>query len=198
MRHRRLHLIVFGAQGAGKGTQAKVLCDRFGLVHVNTGDRLREMAEEPSPIGERISKTLKRGHLIGDDLVTEIIELQIGGIPPDTGFVLDGYPRNVYQAEQLHRILQGFGRLDPKPVFINFEVPLDKLVPRLLKRRRLEGRHDDVAPAIEQRHLLYQERTQPVLESVTGWADVVTVNGDRPIPDVSEEMLTMLPHAEAT
>ncbi|MDP9212310.1 MAG: nucleoside monophosphate kinase [bacterium] len=196
MRHRRLHLIVFGAQGVGKGTQAKILAERFGLVHANTGERLREMAEEQSAIGARISETLKRGHLVSDELATEMIELQVGGIPPDTGFVLDGYPRNLYQAEQLHRILAGLGRLDPKPVFINFEVPQPKLVERLLKRREIEGRHDDIEPVIKQRHELYQEQTEPVLDAVKDWADIVQVDGDQLVGAVAEETIRKLPNAE--
>src|SRR5688500_9500366 len=102
MAHKLMHLMIFGGQGAGKGTQAKLLSREYGLVHIELGHRLREMADEQSPIAPRISEMVKRGHLIPDDLATEIIELQIGGIPPDTGFILDGYPRTVDQAGQLH------------------------------------------------------------------------------------------------
>ncbi|MEX2043500.1 MAG: nucleoside monophosphate kinase [Patescibacteria group bacterium] len=194
MSHRLLHLVIFGGQGAGKGTQAKLLSTEYGLVHIEIGNRLREMAEEQSPIASRISETLRQGHLIPDDLVTEIIELQLGGIPPNTGFILDGYPRTVDQAGQLHHMLRGFNRLDPKPAFINLDVPKGELTKRLLKRRQLEGRHDDIAPVIKRRHTLYHEQTRPVLDAVKEWADVITVNGDQPPESVVKEIKAKLQH----
>lgn len=194
MNHRLLHLVITGAQGAGKGTQAKLLSAEFGLVHIEIGNRLREMAEEQSPIASRISETLRQGHLIPDDLVTEIIELQLGGIPPDTGFILDGYPRTVDQAGQLHHMLRGFNRLDPQPVFINLEVPQGELTKRLLKRRQREGRHDDIAPVIKRRHRLYHEQTRPVLDAVKEWAAVVDVNGNQPVEAVAKELKAKLTH----
>lgn len=194
MSHRLLHLVISGGQGAGKGTQAKLLSTEYGLVHIEIGNRLREMAEEQSPIASRISESLRQGHLIPDDLATEIIELQLGGIPPNTGFILDGYPRTVDQAGQLHHMLRGFNRLDPKPVFINLDVPKGELTRRLLKRRQLEGRHDDIAPVIKRRHALYHEQTRPVLDAVKEWADVITVNGDQPPESVAKEIKAKLPH----
>ena len=194
MSHRLLHLIISGAQGAGKGTQAKLLSTEFGLVHVEIGNRLREMAEEQSPIASRISESLKQGHLIPDDLATEIIELQLGGIPPNTGFILDGYPRTVDQAGQLHHMLRGFNRMEPQPVFIDLDVPKEELIKRLLKRRQLEGRHDDIAPVIKRRHMLYHEQTRPVVEAIAEWAKVITINGDQPIEGVQKEIRSKLPH----
>lgn len=194
MSHRLLHLVICGAQGAGKGTQAKLLSAEFGLVHIEIGNRLREMAEEQSPIASRISESLRQGHLIPDDLATEIIELQLGGIPPNTGFILDGYPRTVEQAGQLHYMLRGFSRLQPKPAFIELDVPRGELTKRLLKRRQLEGRHDDIAPVIKRRHALYQEQTRPVLDAVKEWAEVVTVNGNQAPESVLKEIKSKLPH----
>jgi adenylate kinase len=194
MSHRLLHLVIFGGQGAGKGTQAKLLSSEYGLVHIEIGNRLREMAEEQSPIASRISESLRQGHLIPDDLATEIIELQIGGIPPNTGFILDGYPRTVDQAGQLHHMLRGLGRMDPRPIFIDLDVPKTELTKRLLKRRQLEGRHDDIAPVIKRRHVLYEEQIRPVLDVVKDWADVITVNGNQSVETVTKEIKAKLPH----
>ncbi|MDZ4247782.1 MAG: nucleoside monophosphate kinase [Patescibacteria group bacterium] len=197
MSHRLLHLVIIGAQEAGKGTQAKLLSTEYGLVHIEIGNRLREMAQEQSPIAPRISETIKQGHLIPDDLATEIIELQLGGIPPNTGFILDGYPRTVDQAGQLHHMLHGFNRLEPQPVFINLEVPKSELSKRLLKRRQLEGRHDDIAPVIKRRHALYHEQTRPVLDAVKEWAAVIDVNGNQSVEAVAKEIKTKLPNGKS-
>lgn len=192
------HLIIFGGQGSGKGTQAKRLEKEFGVVYVGMGDVLREMAKEQSPIGRRIDEIVnQKGQLISDELATEIIELQLGSIPPGTGFVLDGYPRTVVQAGQFKDMLEGLGRLTPQPVFLNLLVPREESKRRLKKRREIEGRHDDTAPLIEKRLAIYDKQTKPLLDSVKPWARVVDIDGNQPIPAVTDSILKELKRATA-
>jgi adenylate kinase len=191
------HLIIFGGQGAGKGTQAKRVGKQFGLVYIGLGDVLRQMAGEDTPVGRRIDQTInQQGRLMPDDLVSEIAAMQIGSLPPSVGFMLDGYPRTVGQAVQLKKILAGQGRLTPKPTFINLKVPKAEVKQRLTKRRRIEKRHDDIGPIIDTRLALYAKETKPVLDKVKGWAKVIDVDGNQPIPQVTEEILTKLGDAK--
>ena len=189
MPNKQLHLIIFGGQGAGKGTQAARLAGRFGLVHINTGDVFRELAEEDSKWGRRAKEVLSRGELMPDDITNHAVEAKIGELPPTVGFILDGYPRTEAQAETLHQTLQRMNRLQPKPVFIQLEVPRDELVQRLEKR----GRHDDVAELIETRLRIFKEQTEPLIESVGHWAEVISINGNQSVAAVTEEIERELP-----
>lgn len=186
------HLVVFGSQGAGKGTQARLLSKHFGVVYIGLGDMLREMASEKGPMAKRIDEALLRGHLVPDELASEIAGSQLGNIPPATGFVLDGYPRSVAQAALLKRTLTGLGRLNPKPIFINLQVPKRQLLDRLQKRRQIEKRHDDIKPVIDQRLSTYHEQTKPVLDSIKEWAEVVDINANQPIESVTKDIIAAI------
>jgi adenylate kinase len=196
MPNQQHHLIIFGGQGAGKGTQAKLLAKRYGLIYLGTGEIFRELAEENTPMGTRVKQILEQGNLVPDDLTDQIVALKLGEIPPSVGFVLDGYPRNLSQAKNFKHTLSGLDRLLPKPVFINLRVPRDEQLKRLRKRRYTEGRYDDTEAGITQRLKIYDEHTQPVLDAVKDWAAVVRINGDQPIEEVTTEIIGKLEKTE--
>jgi adenylate kinase len=188
MPNTQLHLIIFGGQGAGKGTQAKILAKQYGLIYLGTGELFREMAEEDTPMGERVKKILEGGNLVPDDLTDQIVALKLGEIPPRVGFILDGYPRNLSQAKAFHHTLSGLDRLLPKPIFLNLRVPRDEQLTRLRKRRYTEGRYDDTEAGIAQRLKIYDEHTKPVLEAVKDWAHVLRIDGNQPVEAVTKEI----------
>lgn len=184
------HLVIFGPQGSGKGTQAKILAERFGLVYLGTGELFREMAEEGSPIAERLRKILASGELVSDDLTGQIVAQKLGDIPPSVGFILDGYPRNIAQANFFRKTLEGLERTVPKPIFIYLGVPQEEVLERLRKRRKLEHRIEDKTDeAIVQRLKLYEEKTAPLLDEVADWAEIIHINGNQPIAAVTKDII---------
>jgi adenylate kinase len=181
-----------GAPGAGKGTQAARLAERLGAAHLEVGALLRQMASQDSPLGTQIRELIAGGSLVPDDLTDEIVGERLRALPPDQGFVLDGYPRTVRQARALQRLLAELGRLEPRPVFVHLDVPRDVLMARLRRRRDLEDRSDDSDDVIARRLEVYEAETAPVRDAVTNWADVVTINGDQSPEAVADEIAAAL------
>jgi adenylate kinase len=176
---------MLGAPGAGKGTQAERLAAQLGAAHLEAGALFRQIASEDSPLGAQIREALVHGRLVPDDLTDEVVGEQLRALPPDRGFVLDGYPRSVRQAQALHRLLSELGRLNPRPVFLYLDVPRDVLMERLRRR----GRADDTDAVIAERLEVYEAETAPVRDAITDWADVVTIDGDQPPDAVAREVL---------
>lgn len=186
------HLVIFGAQGSGKGTQAKRLVERLGVIYIGLGDILREISQEKSPFGSRVFETVKAGQLVPNELVDQLVSQKVGDLPPSVGFILDGYPRNQAQADALRHTLTGLSRLNPPPVFINLEVPEPELLARLAKRRETEGRHDDTEETIAERLDIYERETKPALDSIAQWATLLHINGNQPVDTVTEEIISKL------
>ncbi len=198
MSQKLLHLVVFGKQGAGKGTQAKALSRHYGLVYLGLGELFRELAEENTPIAQRVKRTIDAGHLIPDPITNQLVAQKLGNIPPSEGFVLDGYPRNVLQAQALHRTLHGLNRLVPKPAFLNLEIDQEELLGRLAKRRQTEQRVDDSDAGIAKRLEIYHNETHPVLESVAEWAEVFGIDGNRTVAEVTAAIHAALDKADTS
>ncbi|MSU76295.1 nucleoside monophosphate kinase [Patescibacteria group bacterium] len=190
-------LVIFGGQGSGKGTQSTLLGEKLKAVHIGMGDVLRKLATENTDSGWQIKKTIEAGNLIPDEQATQIIRGQLEKIPKDQGFVIEGYPRTIQQSKDYQAMLEAFGRMKPKPTFVHLTVPEDELRSRLEKRQELENRNDDIEHLIERRMQIYQQQTKPVLDAVGDWADVIEVNGNQPIPDVTNQILERLDHVEA-
>lgn len=186
-------LNIFGAQGSGKGTQAKALERHFGYVHIGLGDILRKVAKENTPLGKEVNEIINiRGELVPDEMSSEIATKEIQAVPQDRGFVMEGFPRTIVQADNYRNALASTNRLTPPPAFIYLKVPIAVVKERIEKRGATEKRPDDTEKVIEHRLAVFEERTKPVLDHVTGWADVIEVNGDQPIGQVTEDILTRL------
>jgi adenylate kinase len=152
-------MLIFGAPGSGKGTQAARIERDFGLTHLSTGDILRAEAKRGGELGEQVAKMAK-GELVPDDLVERIVENRLRDDPGDV--LLDGFPRTLEQAQVLDSILAADGRR--VDLLLVLEVPEDELKRRLLHRAELEKRADDTPEAIAERLQEYRELTMPVLE----------------------------------
>jgi adenylate kinase len=183
-----MNILVLGPQGSGKGTQAQRIKAMYGLPHIASGDMLREMRELDTPAAGELRAVLDRGELVNDELMIELIRDRLSRGDTVGGFVLDGFPRTMPQAEALNELLRELGRdLD---VVFDFQVPdREVLLERLLGRAAQEGRSDDTPEVIERRLELYDQETAPLVEYYRSHqANVVGVHADRTMDEVFREI----------
>jgi len=155
-------LLIFGPPGAGKGTQARRLADRLGVPQVSTGDMLRASVAADTEVGRRARAHMDAGELVPDDVVIGVTEERLSQRDAQQGFILDGFPRTVAQAEALDALLRELNARLSRCITIS--VGEDELVQRLLKRAQLESRSDDNEQAIRVRMAEYREKTAPLLD----------------------------------
>jgi adenylate kinase len=169
----------------------------YGIPHIATGDMIREMKELPTEVGRELKLVYDRGDLVSDDLMIRLIRDRLTRDDTAVGFVLDGYPRTMPQAEALDELLRELGRsLD---VVFDFQVPdEDVLLQRMLRRAAEEGRSDDTPEAIRRRLELYEKETAPLVEYYrTTRVNVVGVHADRTVEEVFHEIEESLSSVEA-
>jgi len=192
-----MDILVLGPQGSGKGTQAKRVSKTYGIPHIATGDMLREMRAIDNDLGRELSAVMDRGDLVSDDMMIELIRSRLSRGDTLGGFVLDGFPRTMAQAEALDELLRELDReLD---VVFDFQVPdREVLLRRMLQRAEEEGRSDDTPEAMERRLELYERETAPLVEYYrTHQANVVGVHADRSVEAVFAEIERSLQSVEA-
>ncbi|TGK07774.1 adenylate kinase [Leptospira semungkisensis] len=177
-------IIFMGPPGAGKGTQAKILCDTLGIPQISTGDILRAAVKNGTAMGLEAKKFMDAGDLVPDSVVIGIIKDRL--VEPDckNGFLLDGFPRTVEQADALDKILNGEGVKIKRA--INLEVPDAELLQRLLKRAEIEGRSDDNETTIKSRLETYNKKTLPLLDYYSAKGNLSRVNGVGNLEQVTE------------
>jgi len=185
-----LDTVILGPPGAGKGTQAKRIAAQTGIPHVATGDILREAIATETEMGVRIKSIYDAGDLVPDDLMIELIRERLG--VPDTaeGFILDGFPRTVAQAEALDRMLEEIDRELLAVLF--FQVPDELAVERLHVRALQEGRTDDTPEIIRHRLEVFHKSTEPVVEYYRSKGILVGIHAERPIDAVFAEVQEVL------
>lgn len=157
-----LNLILFGPPGAGKGTQAAKLADTYRLMHISTGDILRNEIALSTPLGVKVKSIIDRGELVSDAVLIEILQSVIDKHHEVEGFIFDGFPRTIPQAEALERILSAGGH--KIAAVISLEVEEEELIRRLLNRAIELGRSDDTEDVIRKRQEIYALQTKPLLE----------------------------------
>ena len=185
-----MNLLVLGPQGAGKGTQAKRISDDYGIPHVSTGDMFRAAQAEGTEFGKQVGAIMASGQLVPDELTIAMIEERLSKPDAQEGFVLDGFPRTLAQAEALDATLGGIARgLD---AILFFDVPDSVGMERALKRAELEGRADDTPEAIRRRLEVYHEETEPIVEYYRTTGKLVPLHADRSIEDVWSEIESAL------
>jgi adenylate kinase len=161
-----LNIILFGPPGAGKGTQAKLLIEKYKIKHLSTGDMLRAEIASESELGNRVKSIMDAGDLVSDDIVNEIVESQVRANRDAEGFIFDGYPRTVAQAGKLEEILAGID--ENLTGLFSVEVPVEELTRRILKRAEDSGRLDDTEEVILNRLKEYNNKTRPVADYFAG------------------------------
>ena len=154
-----MRLMLFGPPGAGKGTQAGFIREKYGIEHISTGDVLREAVRSETEVGLQAKSFVDKGELVPDEVVTEIIRRKISMLS-GKGFMLDGFPRTIDQAKALDGILSDSGDGIDAVVFL--EVPDEEVVERILSRQKKEGRTDDTEDIARNRLKVYKDQTSPL------------------------------------
>lgn len=208
---RQLHLILLGAPGAGKGTQAAYLRETWGLTHISTGDILRAEVREGTPLGTEAKGYMESGALVPDDLIIRMMEERLKLLGATTGYILDGFPRTLAQAEALDQMLARIGHT--LNAVVNLEVPDPELIRRLTGRRvcpncsavyhidtmqpteagicdvcgaALIQRKDDQIEAITNRLTVYTAQTEPLIAYYRQRDILITIDGTIGVPEVAE------------
>jgi adenylate kinase len=181
-----VNLLVIGPQGSGKGTQAARLSDAHGIPHVSTGEMFRAAIAAGTELGLRVEPILAAGQLVPDDLTVDLIRERLAEPDAERGFVLDGFPRNLAQAEALDAMLADIGRRLDAVLF--FDLAEEIAVERLRVRAREEGREDDTPEGIARRLAIYHEQTEPVVERYRATGKLVPLHADRSIEQVADEI----------
>lgn len=179
-----MRLILFGPPGAGKGTQANNIADKYATAHISTGDMLRAAVKNGTELGELAKSFMDRGELVPDNVVIGIIQDRIKEADARQGFMLDGFPRTVGQAEALSEMLRSEGvSID---AVVSIEVVDSEIIERILERQKIEGREDDTEDVVKNRLQVYRSQTEPlksyygaqgVLREVDGMGSIDEVFG---------------------
>ncbi len=206
-----MNVVLLGAPGSGKGTQAVQLAKIYNIPHISTGDIFRENIKNGTELGNMVKAVMDRGELCPDDLTTKIVADRLKQDDCKNGYLLDGFPRNVLQAEMLEQF-------STVTATVNLDIPLDKLMRRLTGRRncpscggsyhvdfidgdktkcpacgeKLAIRKDDNEETVNNRLSVYQKQTAPVIEYYEKQGKVVTINGDQPIDKVLGDIVEKL------
>jgi adenylate kinase len=181
-----VNILLLGPQGSGKGTQAKRISDEYGLAHIATGDMLRQAIASETPLGLVVKPIVENGALVPDDLMIKLIRERLEDEDTREGFILDGFPRTMAQAQALDAMLSEIGR-DPDIVFA-LQVDDDTALERLHKRAVEEGRKDDTPEAIARRLADYHEKTKPLIGYYRLRGNLVGIHGEKPIDQVFAEI----------
>jgi adenylate kinase len=187
-----VNLLILGPQGAGKGTQAKRVSEEFGIPHVSTGDMFRAAIAAGTELGRKVEPLLAKGILVPDEVTMAMIRDRLSEADARNGFVLDGFPRNLAQADALDAMLAGEGLALDAILFLDLsdEVGLE----RAIHRARIENRADDTAEVIAKRLATYHAETEPIVEHYRVTGKLVPLHAERTIEEVWSEIATALQH----
>ncbi len=182
-----MRLVLLGAPGSGKGTQAAKLKEHFKLPHISTGELLRAEVAEGTLLGLQAKEIMARGELVSDEIMLGMLEHRFS--QPDTvnGFVLDGYPRNLLQANALDALLARLGQ--PVDLAVQLDVGTELLVQRLAGRAQAEGRADDSPESVRNRLRIYTDQTAPVIDYYRTQGKLVCVYGVGSVDEVFARIL---------
>ncbi|TXH77453.1 MAG: adenylate kinase [Lysobacteraceae bacterium] len=187
-----MRLVLLGAPGSGKGTQAVRLKEHLQVPHISTGDLLRAEVAAGSALGLQAKEIMARGDLVSDEILLGMLEDRLSRPDTNDGFILDGYPRNLAQADALGKLLARIGQ--PMDHALQLEVDTEKLVARLAGRAQAEGRADDNPESVRNRLRIYDEQTAPVIDYYRQHGMLKVVDGEGSM----DEVFTRIVEAIAT
>ena len=174
------HLLFLGAPGAGKGTQAELLSHNYSYLHLSTGELLRKEIEMDSLLGREVKDIINRGELVNDDLVLKIVRQNLD--KNNDGWILDGYPRNLSQANSLNKVLIEINQ--PLDIVFYLDIPEEVLIKRLL----LRGRKDDTEETIKNRLKIYKKNTEPLIQYFKELSLLQYIDADRDLKTISSDI----------
>jgi adenylate kinase len=178
-----MRLVLLGAPGSGKGTQAARLKTALGVPHISTGDMLRAAVAAGTPMGLKAKAVMEAGQLVSDDILLGMLEDRLAQADAGAGFILDGYPRNLAQADALDHLLAKIGQ--PLDAVIKLEVPNEAIIGRCEIRFKAEGRADDNPETVRKRLAIYAEQTAPVADFYASRGKLQAVDGVGELDEVT-------------
>ena len=187
-----MNVIIFGPPGAGKGTQATNIVNKFNLYQISTGDLLRNEVKNQTDIGKDIENIISKGDFATDEIVNELIKNVVSDPKKKNKLIFDGYPRSLSQAKNLNLLLDQFNQTIDFIFFLN--VKKETIIERIKKRKILEKRADDNLSTILKRYDTYMDRTKPVLDFYSKNSNFYEIDGDGKIDEISgkiEQILTV-------
>ncbi len=185
-----MKIVLLGGPGAGKGTQAAKLKQHYEIPHVSTGEILREARSSGTDLGKKAAEYMDSGKLLPDDIILGIVDERLGMPALENGFIFDGFPRTIPQAEGLDELLVTRGSaLD---AVVSIDVPDEIVVERLLKRAEIEGRPDDNRETIEERLSVYYKQTEPLKEYYGARGILKSVDGLGTVEEILDRIKTVL------
>jgi adenylate kinase len=181
------NIILFGPPGSGKGTQSEKIVDQFGLVHLSTGNLLRQEITDKTPLGMEARNFMDKGQLVPDEVVIGMIDSCLEKHSAAKGFLFDGFPRTVAQAEALDKLLSLKKTAISKVLAL--EVSEEELVKRLLKRGETSGRSDDTNESIiRNRYAVYKKETEPVAQYYTQQGKMEVIKGEGSVDEIFDAL----------
>lgn len=185
-----MRLVLLGAPGSGKGTQATRLREHLQVPHVSTGELLRAAVKAGTPLGLQAKAVMEAGSLVSDEIVLGMLEERLTAGDTGNGFVLDGYPRNLVQANALDALLNRLGQ--PVDIAVQLDVDTELLIGRLAGRAQAEGRADDSPEAVRNRLKVYNDATAPVVDFYRNSGRLACVDGVGGMDEVFSRILSTL------
>jgi len=178
-----VNIILFGPPGSGKGTQSANLIQKYGLIHLSTGDLLRSEIGAQTPLGMEAKKVMDQGQLVPDEVVIGMISSKLDANPEARGFIFDGFPRTSAQAEALDKLLAL--KKTSIAAVLSLEVPEDELIKRLLNRGLTSGRSDDASEEIVKARIVeYHNKTAPVADHYARYGKFKKIKGNGSIDEI--------------
>ncbi|TVR38767.1 MAG: adenylate kinase [Bacteroidia bacterium] len=177
-----LNIVIFGPPGSGKGTQSTKIVEKYNLIHLSTGDLLREEMENETPLGKEVRQYIDKGLLVPDEIVLKELYMRTSEHMDSPGFIFDGFPRTIVQAESLDEMLRKEGM--SISLVISVEVEEEELHKRLMGRGEDSGRSDDSDDIIIRRLEVYKEQTLPLIAYYKKQGKMATINGMAPVDQV--------------
>ncbi|HET7299988.1 MAG TPA: adenylate kinase [Oleiagrimonas sp.] len=186
-----MRIVLLGAPGSGKGTQATRLKTELGIPHISTGDLLRAAVKASTPLGLKAKAVMDAGHLVSDEIVLGMLEERLAEPDAGAGFILDGYPRNLAQVQALDGLLERLNK--PLDAVVKLEVPNEEIVSRCEIRFKEQGRADDNPDTVRKRLGVYAEQTAPVAEWYSEHGMLRAVDGVGDLDEVFARIKAVLP-----
>ncbi|MEN4901945.1 adenylate kinase [Luteimonas sp. TWI1416] len=190
-----MRLVLLGAPGSGKGTQAARLKEHLQVPHISTGDLLRAEVAAGTPLGRQAKAVMDRGDLVSDEILLGMLEDRLSREDTRAGFILDGYPRNLAQAAALDTLLAKLGQTFDAAV--QLEVDNEQIVERLAGRAKAEGRADDSPESVRHRLNVYDQQTAPVIGFYRDHGQLTVVDGVGPLDEVFGRIVAAIGKADA-